>query len=142
MNRLNFRTNTNALIRSTSQLLACCVLAACAAVPSHVGQIQRLPVQGTQAPVMVQTDANQIQRDADVSAQILRDQVAADQQAAVARAAEVERQRIANEWAWSAYPAPYAYSPYWLAPAWGWGGHLNYGFGGRGHWRGGVWMGF
>ena len=127
--------------------LAMCVavgtLAACATPPQHVGQIERLIEPAPNAgPPMVNTDATQVQREADISAQVLRDQAAADQQAAALRAAEIERQRIANAWAWSPYPAPYMVSPYWAAPVMGWGGHINYGFGGHGHWRGGVWIGF
>jgi hypothetical protein len=142
MNRANFRSYALGSLRGILLVAASVALAACATPPSQLGQIQRLPSQATPDPVIVQTDANQLQRDADISAQILSDQVQSDQLAAASRAAEHERQRIANEWAWFAYPAPYAYSPYWLGPAWGWGGHINYGFGGHGRGRGGVWLGF
>jgi hypothetical protein len=126
-----------------SIMIGISALAGCASMPpSQVGQIQRLsPATTVPAQVMVQTDANQVQRESEISAQILKNQDAADREAA-ARLFELERQRAANDWAWSAYPAPYFGYPRLLAPAWGWGGHLNYGFGGRGHWRGGVGIGF
>jgi len=85
-------------------------LAGCASKPPG-GPIARLP-DAAPAPVVTVDDATRVQREAAISAQVLRDQEQADRAAAERARILAERRELYSQ------PDPYLYGNY----GWGWSG--------------------